>query len=144
MALRNGVPIIPFVFLGTAEAFPILAKIDWPWWKRNTEWPFFPITPTFPLLPVPLPTKWHLLVMPPIPVHELYPPEAAEQPTVVQRISNEVRDRMQEAIDAMRARRRSPFHGSVFDEHGISPGPVLAANRNRSPFPAQPVENPVA
>ncbi|MFB3106273.1 MAG: 1-acyl-sn-glycerol-3-phosphate acyltransferase, partial [Pseudomonadales bacterium] len=50
-ALRYGVPIVPFVTVGPAEIFPILAKIEWPWWKRQTHWPCFPITATWPLLP---------------------------------------------------------------------------------------------
>jgi 1-acyl-sn-glycerol-3-phosphate acyltransferase/nucleoside-diphosphate-sugar epimerase len=116
MALRNAAPIIPFVFLGPAEMFPILGKIEWSWWKRHTEWPFIPITPTFPLLPVPLPTKWHLLILPAIPVQEMYSPADADDAGVVRSIGNEVRDRMQQAISAMRTRRRSIFFGSIFDE----------------------------
>ena len=121
MALRNRSPIVPFVFLGTAETFPILAKVEWSWWKRNTEWPFFPITPTFPLLPLPLPSKWHLLILPPLPVHEQYPPEAADDPRVVRELGDEVRDRMQKALDVMLARRRSVFFGSVFDGDSRKP-----------------------
>src|SRR5690348_4428309 len=93
MALRHRAPIVPFVFLGTAETFPILGRIEWSWWKRSTEWPFIPITPTFPLLPVPLPTKWHLQVLPPLVVPEADDPEAADDPRLVRRIGDEVRDR---------------------------------------------------
>ena len=114
MALRSRAPIVPFVILGTAETFPIFGKIEWSWWKRKTEWPFIPITPTFPLLPIPLPTKWHLKVLPPINVQEDYSPEAADDARIVSRIGNEVRDRMQE-VNAMRLRRRSLFFGSIFD-----------------------------
>jgi 1-acyl-sn-glycerol-3-phosphate acyltransferase len=129
MALRHQAPIIPFVILGTAEMFPILAKVEWSWWKRNTEWPFFPITPTFPLLPIPLPTKWHLQILPPVPIHESYPPEAADDARVVRRIGSEVRDRMQEALDAMRRRRRSIFFGSIFEDALATPQgrPALGA-----------------
>ena len=124
MALRHQAPIVPFVFLGTAEMFPILGKIEASWWKRYAEWPFIPITPTFPLLPVPLPTKWHLQVLPPIPVQRAYSPEAAEDPRVVSRIGNEVRDRMQEVLNVMRQRRRSIFFGSIFDGDYELAGPA--------------------
>jgi 1-acyl-sn-glycerol-3-phosphate acyltransferase len=114
MALRKGAPIVPFVVLGSAEILPILGRIDWSWWKRHTEWPFIPVTPTFPLW-IPLPTKWHLLVLPPLNVQELYAPEAADDARIVSRIGNEVREWMQGALDAMRRRRRSIFFGSIFD-----------------------------
>jgi 1-acyl-sn-glycerol-3-phosphate acyltransferase/nucleoside-diphosphate-sugar epimerase len=114
MALRNRAPIIPFVTVGSAEIFPILGRIDWSWWKRYSEWPYLPITPTFPLLPVPLPSKWHTRILEPLPVHEAHGPEAAEDSQVVREISLEVRHRMEAAIAEMLARRKSVFFGSVF------------------------------
>jgi 1-acyl-sn-glycerol-3-phosphate acyltransferase/nucleoside-diphosphate-sugar epimerase len=119
MALRNKAPIIPFVTLGSAEIFPILAKIEWPWWKRYAEWPFIPITPTFPLLPVPLPTKWHMQFLPPLHVEQQYSPKAACEDRVVQEIADEVRQRMADALGQMRKRRRSLFYGSIFT---VEPG----------------------
>jgi 1-acyl-sn-glycerol-3-phosphate acyltransferase len=115
MAIRHRAPIVPFVFLGTAETFPILLRIESSLWKRYAEWPFIPITPTFPLLPIPLPTKWHLQVLPPLPVHEMYSRADAGDARIVSRIGNEVRDRMQHVLDTMRRRRRSIFSGSIFD-----------------------------
>ncbi len=127
MALRHQIPIIPFVFLGTAETFPILAKVEMSWWKRYTEWPFFPITPTFPLLPVPLPSKWHLLILPPINVTAEYSATAADDPEIVRRIGNNVHDHMQRTIDAMRSKRRSMFFGSIFDRTDFSGSPSQPA-----------------
>jgi 1-acyl-sn-glycerol-3-phosphate acyltransferase/nucleoside-diphosphate-sugar epimerase len=119
MALRHGAPIIPFVTLGSAETFPILGKIEWGWWKRYAEWPFIPLTPTFPLLPVPLPSKWHTLVLQPIHVEWDYPPAAADDDRVVRAIGQAVRGRLQQALTWMRARRRSVFYGSIFGEESI-------------------------
>ncbi len=116
MALRNRAPILPFVTVGSAEIFPILAKIRWAWWKRFSEWPCLPITPTFPLIPVPLPTKWHTRYLEPMPVHESYPPEAAEDAPTVRAISLEVEGRIRQAIEEMRQRRRWIFWGSIFKE----------------------------
>jgi 1-acyl-sn-glycerol-3-phosphate acyltransferase len=102
MALRHRAPIVPFVTVGSAETFPIIGKLNWNWWKRHTEWPFFPITPTWPLAPVPLPSKWHTQFLPPIHVEDRYPPE--------------VRTRMEAAIQEMLRRRKSIFFGSIFGE----------------------------
>lgn len=128
MALLNQAPIVPFVFVGTAEMFPILGKFEWSWWKKHTEWPFFPITPTFPLLPVPLPTKWHLQILPPIHLHERYSPEAASDARVVQRIGEEIRQQMQQALQALRARRRSIFCGSIFGSSSPAALPLEPLN----------------
>lgn len=114
MALRHGAPIVPFVTVGSAEIYPILARIDSRLVRRVAEWPFLPITPTFPLPGLPLPSKWHTRFLEPIPVGEMHSPEAAEDPAVVRALSSEVRHRMEEAIQGMLARRRSVFFGSVF------------------------------
>jgi 1-acyl-sn-glycerol-3-phosphate acyltransferase/nucleoside-diphosphate-sugar epimerase len=118
MALRHRAPIVPFVTVGSAEIFPIIGKLNWGWWKRHTEWPFFPITPTWPLAPVPLPSKWHTQFLQPIHVEDRYPPEAADDPETVRAISREVRARMEAAIQGMLSRRKSIFFGSIFGEPG--------------------------
>lgn len=114
-ALRNRAPIVPFATVGSAEIFPILAKIRWPWWERLTDWPYFPITPTFPLAPVPLPSKWHVRFLPAMPLEPAYTPADADNPRAVRAISDEVRARIQAALDDMLAKRRSIFFGSIFD-----------------------------
>lgn len=116
MALRNRAPIIPFVTVGSAEIFPIFGRINWRFWAHYTEWPYFPITATFPLLPVPLPSKWHTWFLPPMHVERQYPPEAAQDRSVVKAISLEVRRNMQATVDEMLKRRRSIFFGSIFEE----------------------------
>jgi 1-acyl-sn-glycerol-3-phosphate acyltransferase len=115
IALRSGAPIVPFVTVGSAEIFPIVGRLDWGWWKRLTEWPYFPIAPPFPLLPVPLPSKWHTRFLEPLDVAERHGPKDAEDPEVVRFLSREVRRRMADAIAGMLARRRSVFYGSVFE-----------------------------
>lgn len=115
MALRSRAPLVPFVTVGNAEIFPIFGRIHWSWWKRWTEWPFFPIAPPWPLAPVPLPSKWHTRFLPALHIEDRYPPEAAEDPATVHAISQEVRGRMQEAIEGMLRRRKSIFFGSIFE-----------------------------
>lgn len=112
MAIRNGAPILPFVTVGSAEIYPIFGRVDWPWFKRLTEWPFLPLTPS----PVPLPSKWHTAFLPPLHVEREYPPDAADDPRVVKHVSHQVRRQMQQAIAEMLARRRSIYRGSIFTE----------------------------
>src|SRR5215510_2784484 len=120
MALRNQAPIVPFVTVGSAEIFPILGKIKSRLWTRYTDWPCIPLTPTFPLLPVPLPSKWHTRFLAPIHIEKEYPPEAEHDRRAVKAISLEVRTRMQAAISEMLGRRRSIFFGSIFEpEAGV-------------------------
>jgi 1-acyl-sn-glycerol-3-phosphate acyltransferase/nucleoside-diphosphate-sugar epimerase len=114
MALRNRAPIVPFVTLGSAEIYPILHRVESKLVRRVLEWPYLPITPTFPLPGLPLPSKWHTRFLAPIPVHESHGPEAADDPAIVRQISAEVRARMEAAIREMLGRRRSIFFGSVF------------------------------
>jgi len=127
LALRHQAPIVPFVTVGSAEIFPIVGKIKSRRWTRYAGWPFIPITPTFPLAPVPLPSKWHTQFLPPIST-EQYGPEAVEDRAVVRAISREVRMAMQQAVDDMLARRKSVFFGSIFersqDEGQSKPLPV--------------------
>lgn len=124
MALRNRAPIVPFVTVGSAEIFPILARLRWRWWERVSEWPCFPIAPPFPLLPVPLPSKWHTRFLEPLHVEREHPPEAADEPEVVRALGREVRRRMEAALAEMLARRRHVFFGSVFDAGPAPAGAV--------------------
>ncbi|HSL84974.1 MAG TPA: 1-acyl-sn-glycerol-3-phosphate acyltransferase, partial [Thermoanaerobaculia bacterium] len=137
MALRNRAPVLPFVTVGSAEIFPVLARLRWRWFERVTEWPCFPIAPPFPLLPVPLPSKWHTRFLEPLHVEREHPPEAAEDPAVVRAIGRDVRRRMAAALAEMLARRRHVFFGSVFDGEGAGER-AEAARRVEAAAPAVP------
>src|SRR5258708_27824984 len=126
MALGKGAALIRLVTVGRAEIYPIWGRLDWKWVKRATEWLFLPVGPNFPLPGLPLPSKWHTRFLAPIPVQEQYGPEAADDPAVVKAISNEVRARMQAAIDEMLARRKSIFRGTIFYRNLSEPGTLDA------------------
>jgi len=112
LALRTGAPIIPCAVVGSEEIHPVLAKADWI--GRPFGLPYFPITPTFPLLGplglIPLPTKWSLDFADPLSM-EKYGPEAAEDPILVNRLAEQVRGTIQRMIDGRLARRRSIWFG---------------------------------
>ena len=112
MALRHRAPLVPFVTVGSAEIYPILGKLDVRWARRFSEWPCLPICPNFPLPGLPLPSKWHTRFLEPVPV-DAYPPEKADDPVVVRALSDEVRARLQAAIDDLRSRRTGIFFGAL-------------------------------
>jgi 1-acyl-sn-glycerol-3-phosphate acyltransferase len=112
IALRTGAPIVPCAVVGAEEIHPILARADWI--GRPLGFPYFPLTPTFPWLGllgfVPLPSRWSIDFAPPI-ATDGYGPEAADDPILVNRLSEEVRETVQRMIDGRLARRRSVWFG---------------------------------
>ena len=93
IALRTGAPIVPVAVVGSEEIYPKLA--DLPAVARLIGAPYFPVTPTFPLLGplgvVPLPSKWRIEFLEPIETAS-YGPEAAEDRALVLELSERVRD----------------------------------------------------
>lgn len=112
LALRTSAPIVPCAVVGAEEIHPVLAKADW--LGRPFGLPYFPITPSFPLLGplgvVPLPTKWSIDFADPISTAG-YGPEAADDPILVNRLSEQVRSVIQRMIAGRLARRRSVWFG---------------------------------
>jgi len=112
LALRTGAPIVPCAVVGAEEIHPVVAKADWV--GRPLGLPYFPITPTFPLLGplgvVPLPSKWSLDFGDPMPM-DVHGPEGADDPILVNRLSEQVRSTVQRMIDGRLARRRSVWFG---------------------------------
>ena len=112
LALRTGAPIVPCAVVGAEEIHPRIASVDW--LGKPFGLPYLPITPTFPLLGplgfVPLPTKWSIDFGDPIPM-DAFGPEAAEDPILVNRLSEQVRSTVQRMVDGRLARRRSVWFG---------------------------------
>ena len=112
LALKTGAPLIPCAVVGAEEIHPVLAKANW--LGRPLGLPYFPITPTFPLLGllgvVPLPSRWSIEFADPIPTAELGA-DAADDPLLVNRLTREVRATIQDMIDGRLARRRSVWFG---------------------------------
>ncbi len=112
LALRTGAPIVPCAVVGAEEIHPKIASVDW--LGRPLGLPYLPITPTFPLLGplgvIPLPAKWSIDFADPIPM-DTYGPEGAEDPILVNRLSEQVRSIVQGMVDSRLARRRSVWFG---------------------------------
>ncbi|MFN2525261.1 MAG: lysophospholipid acyltransferase family protein [Actinomycetota bacterium] len=99
LALRNRVPIIPIAIVGAEEAYPMIANLRVV--ARIFGFPYFPITPTFPLLgplgAIPFPSRWLIEFGDPIPM-DAYPEDAAEDPMLVFDLSDRVRDTIQQML----------------------------------------------
>lgn len=121
IAIQNQTPILPAVTVGHAEIFPILKRIRSSLVTRWLGWPYLPITPTFPIAPIPLPSKWHIRYLDPVPVDHLKP-EDAENLKAVRQLSAEIRHLMQRNIDEMLQRRKHIFFGNIFDRSADGKG----------------------
>ncbi len=112
IALRTGVPILPCAVVGAEEIHPMIGQADF--LGKPLGVPYFPITPTFPLLGplgiVPLPSKWSIEFGDALRT-VTYGPDAADDPIVVNRLSEQVRGTIQRMIDGRLARRRSVWFG---------------------------------
>jgi len=111
LALRTGAPLVPVAVIGAEEIHPVLAR--WQWLARGLELPYFPVTPTFPWLGllglVPLPTKWRIMFGAPIDLASQYGADAYRDELLVNRLKEEVRERIQRMLVAGLSERDSVF-----------------------------------
>jgi len=114
IAIENQAPVIPVAVVGHAEIFPIVGRIDSEYIRREQGWPYLPIAPPFPLAPVPLPSKWHIRVLPPVGMDGLKPSDA-ENPLILRDFSRHIQNIVQINVDDMVKRRKSIFFGKVLD-----------------------------
>ncbi|WP_263166869.1 lysophospholipid acyltransferase family protein [Streptomyces sp. SCSIO ZS0520] len=109
-ALRARAPIVPCSIVGAEEIYPMIGNAKT--LARLLGFPYFPITPTFPLFgplgAVPLPTKWTIQFGEPIPT-DGYPPEAAEDPMLMFNLTDQVREQIQHTLYKLLVQRRSVF-----------------------------------
>lgn len=109
-ALRAGVPIIPVAIVGAEEAYPMIGDIT-PL-ARALGFPYFPVTPTFPLLGllgvIPLPSRWIIEIGDPIQTAHLGS-EAADDPMGVFELTDQVRERIQSRLYALLRQRDRTF-----------------------------------
>lgn len=100
LALRTGAPVVPVAIIGGEEIHPVIAK--WEGLARLLNLPYVPVTPTFPWLGlaglVPLPTKWRIVFGPPIDLSAEYGVEAADDDLLVNRLKEQVRERVQRMV----------------------------------------------
>ncbi len=110
VALKTKSPIVPVSIVGAEEIHPMLANL-----KPLASLlgiPYVPFTPTFPLLgplgAIPLPSKWHIHFDEPIRLQDLKH-RPSEEPLLVSKVANQVRDTIQRRIYEILKTRRNPF-----------------------------------
>jgi 1-acyl-sn-glycerol-3-phosphate acyltransferase len=112
MALKTQAPILPVSVVGAEETYMSLAKSDLI--AKLIGFPFFPITPTFPLLGplgvIPLPTKWFIDIGEPIAM-DGYGSQADQNLMLVSQLTDQVRSVVQKMINERLAQRKSVFRG---------------------------------
>jgi 1-acyl-sn-glycerol-3-phosphate acyltransferase len=98
-AIRARAPIIPISVVGSEEIYPMVGDLGPV--ARLLGWPYFPVTPTFPLLGplgvVPLPSKWRIQFHQPVRTDLCAPADAADQ-RLVMTLNDTVRDTIQQGL----------------------------------------------
>ena len=110
VCMETGAPIIPVAIIGAEEAYPMIGNLKF--LARRFGAPYFPITPTFPLLgplgAIPLPSKWIIAFGEPIPMVQ-YGPKAVDDTQLVLEITDHVRQTVQDLINENLTKRRHTF-----------------------------------
>lgn len=112
LAIRTRTPVIPVAIIGAEETHPLVAPSGAV--GRLLGLPYFPVTPTFPLLgplgAIPLPSKWQIVLGEPIPM-DGYDPAAADDEVLVGRLNEKLRATIQDMLERALRDRRSVFRG---------------------------------
>jgi 1-acyl-sn-glycerol-3-phosphate acyltransferase len=110
IALRTQTPIVPCAIVGAEEAYPMIGNLKTI--AKAFGFPYFPITPTFPLLGplglLPLPSRWIIEFGEPIPMTE-YPEDAADDAMLIFDLSDRIRDSIQQMLYENLEKRGSAF-----------------------------------
>jgi 1-acyl-sn-glycerol-3-phosphate acyltransferase len=107
LCLKTRAPLVPVAFIGSEEIHPMIAKESAV--ASMLGVPYFPITWTFPWLGplgmIPLPSKWSIHILPPMDFSQ-YDPEAEKDRVLVHKLSNLVKEQIQDTIvDKIKERR---------------------------------------
>jgi 1-acyl-sn-glycerol-3-phosphate acyltransferase len=112
-ALRAGVPIVPVAVIGAEEAMPIFAHV--PLLQRLTGLIYFPLNHAFPHFGLAaglmyMPAKFKIRFLEPI-SFDRYGPGDADDLELVQRLGEQVRERIQSEVDRLISERKSVWFG---------------------------------
>ncbi len=112
IALKTKSPIIPVAVIGAEETHPLLYKTSF--LAKPFGIPYVPITPTLPWLGIPgllgLPARWTLYFGKPIHLDK-YGKEALNDELLIHKLSEDVRQNIQEMIREGLKKRRSVWFG---------------------------------
>lgn len=112
IALKTKTPLIPVAVVGAEETYISLYKSQT--MAKLIGFPYFPISPTFPLLGplglIPLPTKWYIDIGEPIRTDE-YPDGSENNLMLISQLTDQTRDTVQNMINDRLRQRKSIFLG---------------------------------
>jgi 1-acyl-sn-glycerol-3-phosphate acyltransferase len=107
-AMQAGVPVIPCAIVGAEEIYPMIGNSE-PL-ARALRLPYFPLTPLFPWLgpvgAVPLPSRWIIEFCEPVGTGR---PGVEPDEQAVAELADQVRDVIQDRVDALVAERGPAF-----------------------------------
>lgn len=112
LAIQTGTPVVPIATVGGDEVYPNFVNVKS--MARLLRMPFFPLTPTFPWLPfplpfLPLPVRWLIKIHQPMKLD--YPPEKATDRRLILRIAREIQYQIQRDLNELLRERKSAFSG---------------------------------
>jgi 1-acyl-sn-glycerol-3-phosphate acyltransferase len=112
-AIRAQVPIVPVAVVGAEEAMPIFAHV--PLLQRLTGLIYFPVNHAFPHFGLAaglmyMPAKFKIRFLEPI-SFDGYGPSDADDLELVQRLGEQVRERIQTQVDELVSERKSVWFG---------------------------------
>lgn len=93
LAIRHRAPVVPIAIIGAEEQMPQLGRLKG--LGRLLGAPYVPI----PLTLLPLPVRYHIHYGEPLPLHEQYSVEDADDPEAVKDAARQVRDRVEELLE---------------------------------------------
>lgn len=101
LAIRHRAPVVPVAIVGAEEQMPQIARLK----LRLFGAPYLPLT----LTPLPLPVRYHIHYGEPIPLHEEFRREDADDPEAVKEAARRVRDAVEELIEIGLRERKGIF-----------------------------------
>ncbi|HPQ67630.1 MAG TPA: lysophospholipid acyltransferase family protein [bacterium] len=111
LSLTTKTPIVPVAVVGAEEQAPMLGNLK-PL-ARLLGFPYFPITPLFPLLGplgfIPLPTQYHIRFGEPIEFYREYGPKTVNDPEAVRMLADKVQLAIQDMVNQQLESRSSVF-----------------------------------
>lgn len=127
LAIETQCPIVPVATVGNVEVYPLIGNAKG--LAKLFDVPFFWITPFFPWLPfpiswTPLPVKWAMYIGKPIKLDA--PPDKANDRALLDRITAEFQNHIQDLVNQMLELRRSPLRG--WDDHEFTDWAKSAKN----------------
>lgn len=112
LAIATQTPIVPVITIGAEESYPNFGNFEA--MAKFLEMPLFPITLTFPWLPMPLcyapmPARWLIQFGKPITLN--YSPDKSFDKELVNRITKEIQHMVQQELNTMLKKRKSILTG---------------------------------